>query len=382
MASTMPNARKIADVQPSPRLDDYPVRVLAADFDTYVETYSMVYPDEVRKQVENSRRVAEAMDTPMAFAVTPTEPMQVSPHGARGFRFVLENPDMMILIRTWDAEWNTTVRYLSAGLWQCGIDQMRARARAALESMGQHRSEDAEPVLSRFDYAIDFDAPGFASEAAPELVKRFVAPAHTKWAVHGKGSDAQTFTIGKMPGLQVQVYNKLLEIREASGKDWFRDIWQVPDDRDEPVWRIECRFGGEYLKDRNIRGYGALMAVLPGLVAGALIDRRLTEGDSTRVRRATVHPMWWRAWEEAGKAGETIAKGRRVTGQQNEVVRMAVRNIAGSIRSAVVARDGDFDPIGADDLIEDVKAAIADDRQHGRKVERAQQRYQFLGVPQ
>lgn len=376
----MPTTRKLADINPSPRVADWPCRCLAQGVDTYVETYSVIYPDDVRHSAENSMRVAKAMDAPQSYMVVAGDDMQVSPYGARGFHLVMENPDITLMIRKWDGGYNTTVRYSSAGLWQHGLGRLRDRARSALAALGQFRDVDPEPTLSRFDYALDFDAPLF--EARAVQVERFVQPGHGKAAVYVKGLRAQTFTIGKLPGLQVTLYDKTQEIRDASGKEWMFDIWGLPRDHPLPVWRVEVRMGGEFLKDRNVRGCAAILGTYRNLVCGALIDRRLTEDDDARVRRASVHPLWWSAIQAAGNEPMTIAKGRRITGQREELRAMTVKGLAGYVRAAsmIDKGDGSFEDAAVDRIIDDVRATIAEDPQHARKVDKARERYVFLGA--
>lgn len=379
----MPATRKLADIIPSPRVaEDWPVRRLAQGIDTWVETYSVVFNPDVREAAERSLLVARSQDAPQPFIVVEGDDMHVSPFGARGFRVVMENPDLALMIRSWETDYNATVRYSSAGLWQHGLDRLRERARGVLRALGTWRFDDPEPTLSRVDYAMDFDAPRFDPRA--ELVERFVQPRHAKAAVYVKGLRAETFTVGKLPGLQVTLYDKTREIRDASGKEWMYEVWGLPRDHPHAVWRVEVRMGGDWLKDHNIRGHGAYLGTWRQLVSGALVDRRLTEGDDTRTRRSTVHPLWWAAIHAAGNEPETIASGRLITAQRAELRGLAVKGLAGYVRAAsIVDRgDGTFDPASVDRIIDDVRTTIEEDPAHARKVDKARHRYAFLGEPQ
>ena len=81
------------------------------------------------------------------------------------------------------------------------------------------------------------------------------AEGHEKTMIGRQG--VETFTIGSKRGLQIQVYDKGLEITEVSGKEWMLDIWHKVeaeiDHRPKDVWRLEVRMGREFLKERNVR---------------------------------------------------------------------------------------------------------------------------------
>jgi hypothetical protein len=319
------------------------------------------------------------------------------PHGARGgAAYVLRNDRAMLFIREArdpakrrHRPYNVTVKHLSVGLWQWGLNDSRNAVAASLCECGAIQSNDpkdpagAEPTISRADYAFDFHAPAFTRDAVPGLVGKFLGPAHTKWAVYGHGEGAQTFTVGNLPRLQVTVYDKSREIREASGKDWMRALWGWPEG--EPcadVWRIECRMGEEYLRDRNIRHGYALHEAAPRLLGGALVDRRLTDGPRERLRECFIHPLWFRAWEAAYCASETHTIGRLPTLRREEYRAMILRQMAGMVRNAAVAMAGDTNPAIVDDLLQDTMRTMRADQHHDNKVARAKERHRFIADPQ
>lgn len=364
-------------------LDLYPCKVLAHGFDSYQETWNVRLRDEAREAIAAARAEAEASDprkeTPASLTLGGEE-WQVPPYGAKGgVLWRLDNPDMFILLRAPELEWAVSVRYRSAGLWQYGLDNLRERARLFLDQVAEPNDDDAEPVISRADYAIDMDAPFFRAEATHELARAFIlARGQAKIMTVARTDYVQTYTIGSIERLQVQLYDKAAEIREASGKDWMREHWGT---ESESVWRAEVRMSGDWLKERSIRGHGALVSVLPELLTGALMDRRLTMPGEGRARRAPLHPLWWHAIKAVGDAPRTLMVHAFSTLAPEEFRAMMVRQVAGVVRSISVARLGDM---LADDMRETTAAAIEaalTDPQVSQKIERAREFHRWTDRP-
>lgn len=385
-------ARNLKAPPPPPTLESYDARLLAHGFDTYAEAWNIELRPGIRAAIADARAAAEAADTrgkaPELVTIGGRE-WTVAPHGATGgVRYVLRDDRCMVLIRAEGCEWGVSVRYLSRGLWEAGgLDARRDEVGAWLRDVSEARDEDAEPALSRFDYAFDFHAPAFTAEAGPALEERFLAPAHTKgcrWWQHGQ---TQTITIGLMPRLQVQVYDKGAEIIQASGKDWMGAVWAGgagepladEDGRFRDVWRIELRFGGEYLKERRIRGYGAMRSRLSELLSAALVDRRLTVDDPRRVDLRPIHPLWWRAWEAAGRATTAPAVVRYTSLQREEYRSLLVTQLAGTLRSGAVAEDGKWTPETAEQIARDALTLAQSDPNRTAKERAARGRFRWLG---
>jgi hypothetical protein len=328
-------SRPIATFNPSPRLADYDAELRSQGWDTYVETFDAEPHPAFMDRLAEARLEAEKAtgDDARVTIDVGVEEMQVAAHGARGgARYVLEGEHFYIFIRSPRASYCITVRYLAAGLWQIGLETLRARARAAVEAVATLKGrDDGEPVLSRFDYAFDVLSRQFTAEARAALVEQFICPSQAKWSVYGKGRGAQTFTVGRLPRLEVTLYDKSREVEEASQKHWFKELWGLPVDQPaEHVWRVEVRAGSEYLKDRNVRGYGALLSLQSELLTAAVVDRRLTDGDRERLREATMHPIFCVVREKAGAAMATAPIGRRVTAYRTEYVNLLLKQLSGT----------------------------------------------------
>lgn len=375
--------RPIAQFNPSPRLANFDARLVAQGWDTYVETFDAEPHPEFMDRLAAARAEAEEAtgDDARVTIDVGVEEMQVAPHGARGgARYVLEGEHFYIFVRSPKASYCITVRYLAAGLWQIGLEQLRSRARAAIEAVATLKARDnGEPVLSRFDYAFDVLSPQFTGEARAALVEQFICPSQAKWSVHGKGRGAQTFTVGRLPRLEVTLYDKSREVEEASQKHWFKELWGLPIDQPaEHVWRVEIRAGAEYLKERNVRGHGALLSLLSEILTAAVVDRRLTEGDRERLREATMHPLFCVAREAAGSAMATPPIGRRVTAYRVEYVDMLIKNIVGTSIVGAHVRGQGFSEKELDELFDVVRDRVRKDPEIARRLNEVDERVRFI----
>lgn len=366
-------------------------------WDSYQETWNVEIPPELVQSLEERKAEAAALDERGGQAIEISlgaELMQVSPAGSKGgVKWVLAHDDFMFLIRSPLTEWCVSVRYLAAGIWEHGLDALRARALEAIAAAGvKLRGKDWQRT-SRADWAFDIWSPAFTGEMRPALAEQVVAHSSTKnrgavGAVNasfvGRGGHLETLTIGSKGGLQVEVYDKCREITEASGKTWMIDLWEregycPPDEEFGDVWRLEVRMGGDFLKNRNIRTHEELMRCLPELLTEALMTRRLALGSETDSNRWRwpMHPLWTLAYRAIG-ADRMVPLGRYVTGARDAVHDQLVRQVAGTLRSAMVLMHGRVLPSEFDALSERVMDVLMHDPEWERKERRARERYRFV----
>jgi hypothetical protein len=380
-------AKPLAPLTPAPGWEKLPWRVLTGGVDTYAETWNITVGREAREAIERAKAMAIELDPRqqdgMALDLGACE-WRVLPHGAKGgVVHVLASPEMLVMCRAWVTEWCITVRYLSAGIWEQGLGVLRKRAADFLAAIGKPAECEHNPRVTRCDYAIDVHAPGFAPSYA--MADAWVFPQGTAkmrvvgpMEVVGRSRRPQTFTLGKITGLQVQLYDKVAEIREASGKDWFRQIWGGVR---EDVWRVEARFSGAWLKERHLWTWEQVREAMPALLATALHSYRLTAGEATRARRANVHPLWWRAIQFAGASDIGAAVVNLSTMRRVEFRELMVRNLAGSIRAAIVAHDRDVTADLVEELVSEAVALEREDRTRDRKIGRLQERHKWIDRP-
>lgn len=311
--------RDLANSVCIPPVDASYASPLAWGWDTWQETWKLRPTDRLARELDDAKQHAKAFSTEgrgYAQFVLNGRSMVIRSEGAKGgVKWVLEDSNILILIRA-NNDWGVTVRFLSAGLWSCGLDDLRSDVLSLLSQWGfDDGGEAAEPRVSRADYAVDFQSIAFEREFSPDIVESIIT--HHKKKVSCtmkqgafketdvefwmKGGRVETLTIGRMPGLQLQVYNKSQEITDISGKEWMRDLWSRSElyAEEAPVWRFEIRFTKNFLKDRNATDWGAVIASRRMLISEALFKNRLVvqkiNGETTAnvdKSKWDLHPLW------------------------------------------------------------------------------------------
>ncbi|MBX3456587.1 hypothetical protein [Ferrovibrio sp.] len=366
-------------------------RPLDSYFDSIQEAFAYSPHDVVADELEDARQKAAEADASgkgLWGVHWGAEYLQVAATGARGgFKWVIGNDDFLILVKTRASEWGVAVRYLSAGLWEHGYPALRERVDAILESHFERRLERAVS-LSRIDVAVDFYLPGFAESTTPRLAEAALLPSRCKVKTESADGRLQTLTFGAKQSVEIQLYDKTREIHEASGKEWFYAIWQragLPADVRRDVWRVEVRFSGDWLKDRDIRTFEDYMATGGQLVAEALLSRRLCVPSSTDSNRGrwALHPLWTAAWEIAAhRWREYVPIGRHTTGRRDYLIKQLMKQGAGLIRAAHVLANPETEDLLDDYLIQriawDAMALAADDEKNPQKIEQLKERYRYV----
>jgi len=120
---------------------------------------------------------------------------------------------------------------------------------------------------------------------------------------------------------------------------------------------------------------------LPELLNTALTSYRLTDGSASRARRAAVHPIWQRAIDAAPKACFGLAVENLSTMKRPEFRAMMVRNVAGSIRAAIVAHDRDVTPDLVKRLVEEAVVTEILDPNRDKKTDRLLERHRWIERP-
>ncbi|MHA7871304.1 MAG: hypothetical protein ACX939_03035 [Hyphococcus sp.] len=200
------------------------------------------------------------------------------------------------------------------------------------------------------------------------------------------GGRVETLTIGRMPALQMQIYDKTKEITDVSGKEWMYALWKRSELYDPilPVWRFEVRFTKNHLKERNCADYGKVVASRGNLMTEALFKNRLVtqtiNGKPTRnadKSKWDMHPLWALMLALQGKK-KMLPLGRKVIGRRAALTDQLVSQIAGTLRSATVLHGGDFSEGGMIELCEKAVYEALEDKGHEGKVRQAKDRYEFV----
>jgi hypothetical protein len=94
-----------------------------------------------------------------------------------------------------------------------------------------------------------------------------------------------------------------------------------------------------------------------------------------------VHPLWQRAIDAAPKASFGVAVENLSTMKRPEFRAMMVRNVAGTIRAAIVAHDRDVTPALVESLVSEAIATERQDRNRNRKIAKLEERHRWIERP-
>ena len=210
-------------------------------------------------------------------------------------------------------DWNIFVNISSAMLLEHGYHKTKGIILQSLKDFGATIGQES---IHRIDFCSDFLMPeGFSPRA-----EQIIAPPNSKKTAYlegksiddksmfaFKGKNLQTLTVGSLPNLQVQIYDKRREAIIKKKFYWFK-VWNInPKDKSKNVWRIEVRAGKKHLKGKwKISTFQDLEDSLGDVISAALERIRYLadnqDYETVNVTRAALHPLWSEAQRAAKKA--------------------------------------------------------------------------------
>ena len=373
--------RDVADTEPEAGY----FKFLWQGYDSVQECFNVRLNTDFVEQLEKKSAEAKEARHPVTlpFHLGKIE-FQVCDHAAKGFRYLVQNDDFIFMISNPENEWSVSVRYLSAGLCEWEIDVLRASVRNILSYISQPVGDDWQR-LSRVDVAADFYSKRFSECLRPSILDGLVVPSRCKvrqdemlsmYILEGR---FDTLTIGTKNSLQLQIYDKAKEIRQASGKTYFYKLWGMEAKKD--VYRFEIRFFSEFLRNRSILTFEQFEEYRNELISEAMNIRRLTvpnPQDRNRSRWA-YHPLYTFVRRCFCCERFGVATGRYVTGKRSELSEKGIKRIAGDVLSLSVLRNrGIYDEHSVLVLMRLVLRTLEDDKKRPEKVERSRERYKFV----
>ncbi len=369
---------------------DY-ARLIGFGLDTLEETYNLELDLDVLETLEAAKKRAfENQDqTPVSVRVGDEDFQIVGYGGQGGVVYIMGNESFLVRIRP-KKDWPISLRYTSGGLWGEGYAALKKRALNLMVALSPHKYGHIlggiDERIKRADVAFDFYSEKFSDEMKNRggaLYNDIVAHSSVKRKLEGAGS-VQTITIGSKQRLEVQLYDKGREIKEHSGKTWMFDLWEregwtrPSDGKAKDVWRLECRFGKEFLRDRKIITTYEFLGAQKELVAEAIFERRLTKQNRDANRaRWPLHPLWYIAAQK--NSGEMMMPiGRRITMRRKALSQMLLAQAAGIMRARSVLNSDHFDDRDVENLSKQVEGRLVSLTGDRGAVERARERYKHV----
>lgn len=165
-------------------------------------------------------------------------------------------------------------------------------------------------------------------------------------------------------------------------KVWEQEGYYPADEkRLSDIWRLEIRYGKEFLKNRQIDTFEDFCKEIKKLLTEALFQKRISvENEDSNTRRRPMHPLWAKAWEEAGREVKMLPIGKTLTASGDEMFEILRTQAAGVLRSMAVLKIGDCDETDMEVMAQRARHLGADDPDHEKKVEKLKERYRFMNT--
>jgi hypothetical protein len=188
-------------------------------------------------------------------------PFTIKPHGSKGFSWLLIGADFTYKIANSQepsSRPNVMIEIRSETLWRLGPEEALNIALGLIVANGGDRIE-AKP--SRGDLCVDFLMP-----------EKLWSDKLMKYAVTRAADIAPYFHHKKLTGIRIgkgvitaRLYDKPLEIKQQSKKEWMFDIWglkEIPEGK--KIIRIEFQLRREVLRDLKIKDTSDLFQKIDG----------------------------------------------------------------------------------------------------------------------
>jgi len=274
------------------------------NFDALVVSYQGRICKKARKLMHDAKTAAKASGDEELFEFNGVSGL-IKGHGngGAGWAFIINTGDdrETWLIKDSDdpGQWNIQVSVRAIQLASVGYEGAKKRIYEVLEALGAITLKES---INRIDIAIDVLAEGFQPEPEKMIYhSRTKLSRHYEAGEEGAGDyvnvignrNIESLTIGKLPGRQIQIYDKRKECIAKRKGFWF-ELWGYKGKDDCPqIWRTEVRFGKKYLYDNNISSFADLEKHLGFMLGKAFEDVRMVEKvNQTNVTRSKTHSFW------------------------------------------------------------------------------------------
>lgn len=227
-----------------------PFEIIYSGYDGLDLSYRTFLPDHILHILSAAKSEASKTHRSVAAHIGGVECVVSSSGAVGGYQFNVDTGPLGVTWLIKDAErsdpWGCRASIKSLPLALFGAEEMKRRCDEFLLALGaQLRPMDCR--VSRVDFAIDMVLPGFTLEP-----NNFVCHSKSKKTDYRQiettraGDVISGIRIGKMPNLQLAVYDKRQDII-AKKKAYWWDIWSQHAGReiahDQIVWRFELRAG-------------------------------------------------------------------------------------------------------------------------------------------
>ncbi|MCK5311627.1 MAG: hypothetical protein KAJ62_05930 [Desulfobacteraceae bacterium] len=232
------------------------IRILASNIDTIKLSINIVWKNQsffLKLKEAKSLAVTNNSEYPISFCINNTNQsdyyFNIKEYGSQGYEWILLNQEYSLLIGNWEkpkSRPSVLLSIRSETLWRKGPREAIDFIKNFLEI---NDGTLLETKISRLDLCVDALFPVFLWKINMLNYKVTRASSTKAFFTHNILSGV---TIGKSD-ISARMYDKPLEIKQQSKKDWMFDVWniqKVPDDF--KIIRTEFQLRREVIKELGI----------------------------------------------------------------------------------------------------------------------------------
>jgi hypothetical protein len=244
------------------------IKVLVSGVDSLFFSFMIEWKnEELFTYFDELKLKAQSVNADFPGSLKPTNEIlewqfQMLPNGSRGYEWLLIGHDFALKIGKWQdmiTRPNIMAEIRSETLWCLGLKESISYLIALLEGIG---ATIIECKLSRLDLCMDILLP--EKLWTMNLVDHAVTYADDK-DIRISGRTMTGFYIGAGKIL-ARIYDKVLEIKKKSKKDWMFDVWGIKEVPEKmKVIRVEFQMRREFLNDMHMNTIEDLLTKAPGL---------------------------------------------------------------------------------------------------------------------
>lgn len=307
-----------------------PAVELASGIDAlYLSGYGEL-PADLLAELDRFRSMAMADENPTEFELG-GYPVRILKHSWQKYRYCVEHELARIGFTPSKALPAVRVQLTSVAIHALGPETAVLWVRNLLDAAGL----DVRLQVSRLDLHSDWQ--GLWVDA--EERRHFVGYANRR-ALYEVDDELSGLNVGSRGGaLYARIYDKTREV-EATGHDWWPELWGKRFDPEQPVLRVEFEFSRDGLRDFGVNTPEDAFEQIGPLWAyatGAWLSLRIPTGDETR-SRWPVDPRW-QAVQGSALAGGALPASRIKAGERAGSLRKLMAQLVGCLSSAAVHLD-------------------------------------------
>ena len=252
-------------------------------------------------------------------------------HGSKGYEWIIKNNEYLIKIGNWlepSSRPSVFIEIRSETLHKYGTNRA---VEIILLLLIYVKATIITVRINRVDLYCDILLP---EECWSESLKEFLVSRANKRSWHNEGKIFSGFSIGK-GAIMARLYDKPLEIKQKSNKNWMYDIWgieKVP--AAFKVIRVEFQLRREKVKEYSINTFDDLIDLSPNLWAYCTKEwLKLQDKPGTHhTQRRTF--QWWKTVQSAyhGSQDANPLVSMEAASQNNgQILRQLIGNVTSMV---------------------------------------------------